>query len=177
MGKKRYFERGCLQAKKSYEIIKKNIKKNIKEILIFSSALNRAYETAEIFSSKIQPKPEINKLYQLNERYYGDYSNANEKNILSYVPEDAESSISFQERVHDIFIELLSKNSNKGIIIIVSHQKVFECLTNWLIGEKLKLSQGGVCSFKKSNKGFNYKIFDEKWWIVKLILAFMTALK
>ena len=148
-------EIGRYQANEVYKLIIKNYN-SISNPIIFSSHLERALETANILASHFENKPPITKVNGLEERYYGDYRNADTDNLSAYVPSDAESLDHFKGRVTEILRKILEQTyQDTRTLILVSHQKVFEYLTDLLTGEKLRLDQGGVCCFKfKNNKYF-----------------------
>lgn len=91
--------------------------------------------------------PEIIVRQGLNERYYGDYSK-------SSVPVDTEAMLDFETRIQSTIVNIL--DFHEGDIIIISHQKVYEFLTGWLVGTTSKIDQGGVCLFQVVNT--NYRI-------------------
>lgn len=148
-------EEGRKQAQHSYEMAKDNF--TITQPLIFSSPLVRAHETAEIFALNFSPCSLIQKFDGLKERYYGDHR----KMEIQQIPDDAESEDNFQERVRTTLAEILkiSQRDTNSLLIIFSHQKVFEYLTEWLTHQKLKLDQGGVCYFQYDRDNYSVKIY------------------
>lgn len=137
-------KKGREQAFNAYHIISEQ---TINNPIIFSSELHRAYETAKIFCDHFPSDLKINQSKGLNERYYGDYRNTITENIAEYIPTDIEEIESFKQRVKTTFNDILNKISDETPIIF-SHQGVFECLTEWLIGKKMKLTNGEVCYFQ-----------------------------
>lgn len=152
-------ENGRHQAEQAAELVKEH--KSIINPIIYSSPLQRAYETAIIFAKKLPHEPTIEQIDGLKERYYGDYSQAQPKSLSDYTPVDAESTSTFQKRVRATLIKILKDtHSDEHELIIVSHQKVFEFLAEWLAHEKLKLEQGGVCYFKFNNGSYSADIYE-----------------
>ena len=135
---------GRKQAQNAFDVASKRF--DLVHPKIFSSDLLRAQETAEIFANNISPKPKITSIPGLNERYYGDYSKLS-------APDDAETSNDFAQRVQTTFRNLFDQMPTDQTTIIISHQKVFEYLTEWLTGNTSKLEQGGVCYFKYGADG------------------------
>lgn len=139
-------ETGQYQATQAYTIVKEHL---IDCPIIYSSHLQRAHETANIFANKFIQTPQIILKEDLQERYYGDSKITPLKNSKL----NAESNEIFQQRVCDVLREIFEQTpKNIKNIIIVSHQKVFEFLTEWLSGNKLRLNNGGVCHFKFVSK-------------------------
>lgn len=152
-------ENGRHQAEEAYKLVTEH--KSIKNPIIYSSSLQRAYETATIFANKLPQETTIKQVEGLKERYYGDYSQANLSSISDYKPIDAESTDTFQRRVRESLNEILkTTHSDNRELIVVSHQKVFEFLTEWLSHTKLKLGQGGVCYFKFNDGTYSAEIYE-----------------
>lgn len=151
---------GRHQAEQAFFVVKEH-KVITTTPIIYSSHLQRAYETATIFADKLAEETTIHQLEGLQERYYGDYSKAPSHNPRAYKPSDAESIEDFQKRVHNTFISIFEQSPQKsGALIVVSHQKVFEFLTEWLSHKKLRLDQGGVCYFKFKDGVFSPQIYE-----------------
>ena len=151
-------EKGKHQAAQAAAVVKEH--KTIIDPIIYSSPLQRAYETATIFTIKCS-LTNIIKIEGLKERYYGDYSKAHANVLSNYIPEDAESTPAFQKRVRDTLIAIFKSTlSDERELILVSHQKVFEFLTEWLSHKKLKLEQGGVCYFNYKNGVYSAEIYE-----------------
>lgn len=152
-------ETGRRQAELAYETITYHQK--LQQPIIYSSALKRAQETAKIFVDKASQEIPIITKEGLDERYYGDYSKATFQSYLNYKPDDAESTEVFKRRVRNTIIEIFNQPSAKNRdIIIISHQKVFEYLTEWLTNENLRLKQGCVCYFKFKDEKYLPKIYE-----------------
>jgi broad specificity phosphatase PhoE len=152
-------ENGRHQAEGAYQLVVEH--KSIRNPIIYSSSLQRAYETATIFAKKLPEKTTIKQVDGLKERYYGDYSQALPHSVSDYKPTDAESTDTFQRRVRESLIEILKNpHSDERELIVVSHQKVFEFLTEWLSHTKLKLEQGGVCCFKFHDGTYSAEIYE-----------------
>jgi broad specificity phosphatase PhoE len=151
-------EEGCMQARQAYQAVASNL--YVSNPIIFSSSLVRAYETAEIFARNLTPQPAIQKKEGLKERYYGDYSKASGQSLSEYIPEDAEPIFQFQQRVRTTLLEILKTTpSNKyDVIIVVSHQKVFEFLSEWLVRQKMNLPQGGICYFHFDQGAYSARV-------------------
>lgn len=146
-------ETGRHQAETAYKTVQEH--QTIKRPVIYSSHLQRAQETATIFANKFLLEIPIILKEGLQERYYGDYSKATTKNYRDYQPLDAESVETFQQRVRNALIEIFNQiPDSAGDLIVVSHQKVFEFLAQWLSNQQLRLEQGGVCYFKFKDGGF-----------------------
>lgn len=154
-------ETGQHQAERACRAIEAHL--TASKSIIYSSQLRRAKETAAIIVSNLAEKIPIIEKEGLQERYYGDYRLADPKNYRDYIPEDAESIEVFQQRVQDIFVEIFNQTPKYAeTIIVVSHQKVFEHLSEWLSGTKFRLEQGGVCHFKFIDHIFYPEIYDTK---------------
>lgn len=151
-------ETGRHQAEDAFWTVKEH--KLINNPIIFSSHLQRARETAEIFVSKLDNQVSIKRMEGLQERYYGDYRKAPPENPYAYKPEDAETTDNFQKRVQESLLSIFEQTSkDAGDLIIVSHQKVFEFLAEWLSHQKLRLDQGGVCHFKFEDGEFVAEVY------------------
>ncbi|MEL6607135.1 MAG: histidine phosphatase family protein [Bacteroidota bacterium] len=112
---------------------------------IISSTLRRATETAQEISQGTNI-PMVGQEYNLREFYYRDYRLTDD---LTKVPSDAESKVSFRERVVNAMNKVLKKYAS-STLIIVSPQKVFECVRQALVGTvEEKLEPGGIYHFKK----------------------------
>jgi broad specificity phosphatase PhoE len=114
-----------------------------------SSSLRRALETAEEIK-KATNIPVSSQEDGLQERYYGDYRLTSN---IAETPPDAESTEAFKKRVYKSLLKILGKHRNDSPLIIVSHQKVFECIAEFLTDRKEKLSQGGIAHFVLNDKG------------------------
>jgi len=148
-------ENGYHQAAQAAELIKQH--RTIINPIIYSSSHQRAYETAKIIAQSFSHIPIIKQIDGLKERYYGNYSQSQSSN---HIPNDAESIHTFQKRVCDTLIEIFEDIiSDECELILVSHQKVFEFLTEWLTHEKLKLEHGGVCYFKFKDGVYSAEIY------------------
>jgi broad specificity phosphatase PhoE len=78
----------------------------------------------------------------------------------SYTPIDAESLESFQNRVRCALEDILRlTHTDDKLLILFSHQKVFEFLSEWLSHKKLKLQQGGACYFKYKDGEYEADIY------------------
>ena len=130
---------GIDQIKKIHLKIKANF--DLNKILILSSPLTRALETAKIISDSFQPKLEIKIYEDLRELFYGN-------SILH--PESMEN---FNQRIKSI-IQILHDTyiSNDYTILIVSHQNVFRVLSTFLANDRHSLDYGGICYFKILNE-------------------------
>lgn len=117
---------------------------------IVSSTLHRARETAEVIAG-ITQIPILAYEEELQERYYGDYRLAAD---ASDTPPDAETTAYFEQRVMKSFLKV-QKTYPAQPLIIVSHQKVFEYLSQALSGHQQELGQGGICHFAPQE--------DEAW--------------
>ena len=133
---------GIEQARKAGVSLKEKLTYEDGDIALVTSSLKRAQETAEKISSIIHV-PIAYEEQELRERYYGDYRLTQD---LFVPPADAESDPIFRKRVVDILDKLLDKHQHE-VLIIVSHQKVFECVCELLTSQKHRLSQGGVARF------------------------------
>ena len=150
-------ENGMTQAKLAGDMLNQLVSS---DTIIISSGLKRAIETATEIS-KITNFPLVDKESNLNERYYGDYrllqlktsTNTNTK------PPDAESLEIFKNRVLQCLIVILNKYHDSQNLIIVSHQKVFQCINKILGGnDQQRLDQGGICYFIPSDNNWTIKI-------------------
>jgi broad specificity phosphatase PhoE len=152
-------EIGRTQAEEAYICLSKHI--TIHNPVIYSSSFRRACETAAIFIEKLPIKVPIIKMDELQERYYGDYGMAKPNSLFEYKPTDAEPLNIFQKRVQKSLFEILKNNTqNSDVIIIFSHQKVFEYLALWLSNKNLKLEHGGTCYFKFKNGVYTTEIYQ-----------------
>lgn len=153
-------EIGRCQANEAYNLIIENYN-SIPTPIIFSSHLERALETANILASHFENKPLIIKVTGLEERYYGDYRNADTDNLSAYVPPDAESLDHFKGRVTEALRKILEQTyQDTRTLVLVSHQKVFEYLAELLTGEKLRLDQGGVCCFEFRDDKYFANVYE-----------------
>ncbi|MBN9413192.1 MAG: histidine phosphatase family protein [Candidatus Paracaedimonas acanthamoebae] len=151
-------ETGRHQAEGAFWTVKEH--QDIHKPIIFSSHLKRAFETATIFANKLGEHVSIELVEGLQERYYGDYRDAPPENPRAYQPADAESTEAFQRRVQETLISIFKQTpKDEGDLIIVSHQKVFEFLAEWLSHEKLRLDQGAVCHFRFEDGKFSAEIY------------------
>lgn len=115
------------------------INKNI-PVVVFSSPALRARETASYLG-------QTTVIEQLATRYFGNpYTGCLDKEE------------NFEERVINIFDIIMKFNYDN--IVVVSHQKVFECITYWLIGEKKQLNHGQAAIIELVNNKFDVKIID-----------------
>lgn len=119
----------------------------IEDYVLISSFLKRAEKTAKIISKKI--KVPVNLFSDLHERFYGDYSQLSEQEILEGgVPLDAESDRDFQMRVSATFSSLISSEAFYGKKkVIVSHSRVFKQLSLNLTGKEISIGYGEVYHF------------------------------
>jgi broad specificity phosphatase PhoE len=140
---------GIDQAKKAGVKLQK-ILSNFYNAKIITSSLQRAVETANNIS-KITGIPVSAKKESLKERYYGDYRLTLDANII---PPDAESTDIFEKRVINALFTTLLENHQSMPLIIVSHQKVFECISEFLVRRKERLSQGRIGYFMLDSNGF-----------------------
>lgn len=99
------------------------------------------------------------------ERYYGDYRLLPEsKESSRQLPPDAETSVMFEERIVTVLNKVLSQEESKsGIphvdqLIVVSHQKVFECVSEKLTGNIRQLTQGGVAHYTWNQETHTYNV-------------------
>ena len=140
-------EEGKMQAHQIYDVIKQKMHiQNQNTLLIYTSPLTRAKETATIFSSNMNPIPKIHQIDDLRERFYGSDDAA------------PETTKSFQQRVREIFDEILTQPHNENIALIFSHQQVFEYLTEWLTGAPLKLDFCDAAYFTHDETGYKVSI-------------------
>jgi broad specificity phosphatase PhoE len=116
---------------------------------IVTSSLKRAIETANKIS-EITGIPMASQEDGLKERYYGDYRLC-ENNADT--PPDAETTEAFQMRVVEALFKVLLKNYHSKPLIIVSHQKVFEWVSEFLTKSKGRLTQGGIGHFTLHSDG------------------------
>lgn len=136
---------------------------------LITSPLLRALQTAQKIS-EITDLPIFGQEDDLKERYYGDarllVGDAEEKKKGGgdssgcgslTLPPDAESPEKFKERVMKKALDKILANVP---VIVVSHQKVFQCLCEELTGEASQLSQGGVAHFTTT---------DGKIWKVEIL--------
>lgn len=141
---------GVEQAKQAGKLLKNKLGKiAYDDAKIVTSSLKRAIETAQNVS-KITGIAISDYEDGLKERYYGDYRLCED---LSTTPPDAETTEVFQKRVVDALNKVLNKHSSAKPLIIVSHQKVFEWLSEYLAKRTEKLSQGGIGHFILQNNG------------------------
>lgn len=161
-------ENGIKQAKTAGYILKRVLSSSsydpeYNDNIIISSCLQRAVETATEISN-ITNVPFVDKESNLNERYYGDYRLLQLKTNaakLDAKPPDAESPQIFEKRVIKCLIELLNKYHDSQNLIIVSHQKVFQCLNKIFGGnDEQRLNQGGICYFTPSDDNWSIQILD-----------------
>jgi bisphosphoglycerate-dependent phosphoglycerate mutase len=142
---------GCIQANQVYTNILKYMK--IENPIIYSSPLLRAFETSNIFCKNISSSISISitVIDELKERYYGD-SRVNFKDI--------ESLDSFQSKIkialNKIFDNIIPLDRT---IIIFSHQKVFEYITELLVGKSSRLEFCGICHFKLIDGCYTISLF------------------
>ena len=140
---------GVQQACEAGEILKRLLANSSKPKMI-SSSLQRAIETAKKVEEATGILVSAVKA-EWKERYYGDYSSMIN---ISQVPPDAENEESFQERVLQALASALLEYYNDAKpLIIVSHQKVFECVAKALIKSSEKLPQGGIGYFMLGESG------------------------
>ncbi len=137
---------GIEQAKKAGLFLKNLLKST--NIKIVTSTLKRANETGKEVSKLIEI-PISETIDGIKERYYGDYRLVSNK---KEIPPDAETPDLFKKRLLKAINNILLKYQN-STLIIVSHQKVFECLSELLSGQKKRLSQGGICYFQYKEDG------------------------
>jgi broad specificity phosphatase PhoE len=117
---------------------------------IITSSLRRAVETANKIS-EITRIPINAQKDGFKERYYGDYRLTLDANKI---PPDAESTDVFEKRVINALFTTLLENHQSMPLVIVSHQKVFECISEFLVRRKERLSQGGIGYFVLDSNGF-----------------------
>lgn len=117
------------------------------KIKIYTSPLRRACETAQIVCERIGEVPLMEP--SLRERYFGDYRLLkNQGELLGQIPPDAESKVLFFERVKGVIEHLQNKNQGETYLI-VSHAKVFECMSLILCGKSSKIDFAQVYAFQK----------------------------
>ena len=124
---------GITQAKEAGMKLKKRIDRNVKMI---TSPLQRALQTT-YYISEITNIQTYDIKDDLRERYYGDHRC---DPIL-----DAETNEEFHRRVNVVFEEIFLQYACP--FVVVSHQKVFEWLSESLTKRKEKLVQGGIGHF------------------------------
>jgi len=150
-------EAGRQQAKKAGDTLKK-VLSNVPSVRIVSSTLKRAIETAQEIS-------EITKIeitaYEdgLKERYYGDYRLSTK---LDEIPPDAEQTESFKERVTNTILKILLEQYQNLPLVVVSHQKVFEYISEFLTKKSARLPQGGIAHFTLNDGKWSIKILEIK---------------
>ena len=150
-------ESGREQAKKAGNTLKK-VLSNVFTARIVSSSLKRAIETANEIS-------EITKIeitaYEdgLKERYYGDYRLSTKPDEI---PPDAEKTELFKERVTNTLLKVLLEQYQNLPLVIVSHQKVFEYISEFLTKKSARLSQGGIAHFVLNDGRWSVKILEIK---------------
>jgi broad specificity phosphatase PhoE len=150
-------ESGRKQARKAGNTLKK-VLSNISSVKIVSSTLKRAIETAKEISEITGI--EIN-VYEdgLKERYYGDYRLNTKPNEI---PSDAEQIESFKERVTNTILKILLEQYQDLPLVIVSHQKVFEYVSELLTKKAERLPQGGIAHFTLNDGKWSIKILEIK---------------
>jgi len=130
-------------------LILKNLLSDSSNAIMISSPLRRAVETAKEIE-KATGIPINAQEDRIKERYYGDYRKVGN---LSITPPDAETTEEFQKRVSQALNELLLEYNQAKPLIIVSHQKVFEYLAEFLVKRPERLSQGGIGHFMRNENG------------------------
>jgi len=149
---------GLQQAREAGSTLK-NVLRNPSNAKIISSSLQRAIETAK----EIEKITGISLSAQedgLRERYYGDHRLITDD---SKIPPDAETTQGFQERVLQSLFKILLKHNEARPLIIVSHQKVFEYVAEFLVKRSERLSQGGIAHFMLNENGtWELKILEPK---------------
>lgn len=148
---------GIKQAAQAATYLSKNF--TFENPVIVTSPLARARQTAKHIYEKLGTPP-LEEENDLKERYYGDYTKADPTNIKAYKPADAESDQVFRKRVIQALNHILrSYSSSYSEIILVSHQKVFQFLAQWLANqEDISLDQGGICHFEPNNLNQGYSL-------------------
>jgi probable phosphoglycerate mutase len=139
---------GLQQAHKAGLILKDLINSSPNPKII-SSSLRRAVETAKVIE-EIIGIPISSYENGFNEHYYGDYRLISDD---SKIPPDLETTKIFQQRVLQTFYKILSENNGNTTLIIVSHQKVFEYLVEFLVKRSEKIFQGGIGHFIFNENG------------------------
>jgi probable phosphoglycerate mutase len=132
-------EEGKKQAQKAGRAFKDR-RSSFSNPKIVSSTLLRATDTAKAIQD-IAGIPIVAQEEGLKELYYGDYRLTGD---LYKAPPDAESMEYFRKRVMESLAKILKKYPASPLII-VSHQKVFECISEKLTGCKKKISLGSIC--------------------------------
>lgn len=123
---------------------------DIKIEKIYASPLKRAQETACVISEVLNIPIVTEK--DLEERYFGDFRLLADKDICSQMlPPDAESIEAFTTRVLSSY-EKISRDG--GVIAIISHEKVFECLSEYLCASTTKIHMGQAYFFQKKKDGW-----------------------
>jgi len=138
---------GIEQAHEAGSILKKLIYDPLSAKMV-SSSLKRAIGTAK----EIERVTGISISVQedgIKESYYGDY-----RLILnnSEIPSDAETKKEFQKRVLKSLCKLFIEYDQAKPLIIISHQKVFEYITELLFQRTERLSYGKIGNFMFKSK-------------------------
>jgi broad specificity phosphatase PhoE len=124
---------------------------------MITSTLKRAVETANnIF--EITSIPIIAQENNLRERYYGDYRLVA---CTNQTPSDAESPQAFQKCAKNILNKVLFEDYAATPLIIVSHQKVFEYISELLIKHTKRLPPGRIAHFTyHKHQNWNLEMLD-----------------
>ena len=140
---------GREQAMEAAQNLESYLKKHaLHKIKVYTSPLRRACETAQIVCEHIGEPPLIEP--SLRERYFGDHRLLKtQSELLDQTPPDAESEALFFERIKDV-IEHLQANNQGDTYLIVSHAKVFECMSLILCGKSSKIDFAQVYAFQKN---------------------------
>jgi uncharacterized phosphatase len=138
---------GIQQAEKAGRKLKEVLSSgtNTNSVKIITSSMKRAVQTAQKVA-EITHFPIVGQENGLKERYYGD-ARLVAAGDTRKTPPDAETPEKFKERAMKALYKVLNENRLSSPLIIVSHQKVFECVSEELTGKAGKLSQGGVAHF------------------------------
>lgn len=150
-----------IQGQLDSELTKKGIKETylLREKLssvnfsaVYSSELGRAYKTAEILREDNNIK--IEKLEELNEKYFGYWQGLEKKEIFSKYPEQAENYFNNIEKYNSVeisaeslsdtlnrFIRGVDKiiNANKnGNVLVISHGTILKFFFNHIDKKDIK---------------------------------------
>ena len=119
---------------------------------VYSSELGRAYKTAKILTDGNNIK--IEKLEELNEKYFGYWQGLEKKEIFSKYPEQAENYFNNIEKYNSVeisaeslsdtlnrFIRGVDKiiNANKnGNVLVISHGTILKLFFNYIDKKDIK---------------------------------------
>lgn len=137
---------GRSQAEACAQVLKSLLGLQINKI--FASSLLRTQETAGIIGSALDLP--ICFIDGLKERYFGDFRLLEQSDQKLSIPPDAETDEVFLERVISAFSKI-NQESLGHYFMIVSHEKVFECLAQYLCNatDKIEMGQAKIFHFHK----------------------------